>query len=87
MVNNIVKQLQNDANHVTNNANCVRAYVAMALYLRDNKGDYKGACKEASYDLELSDEPEFKRMIKAINENRAVIKPNEFNLSRMLKEH
>jgi hypothetical protein len=87
VVNSIIKQLQNEAKQATNNANCVRAYVAMALHLRDNKGDYKGACKEASYDLELSDEPEFKRMIKTINDNRAVIKQNEFNLSRMLEEH
>lgn len=72
-----VKFFQEEAKKVTSNGNCIRGWVALCLHLKNNKGDTKGAMKEAAYELDLADEQEFKKMIKDINNNRAVIKYSE----------
>ena len=72
-----VKYFQEEAKKATSNGNCIRGWVALCMHLKDNKGDTKGAMKEAAYELDLSDEQEFKKMVKEINNNRAVIQPWE----------
>ena len=68
-----VKYFQEEAKKATSNGNCIRGWVALRMHLKNNKGDTNGAMKEAAYELDLADEQEFKKMVKEINSNRAVI--------------
>jgi hypothetical protein len=72
-----VKYFQEEAKEATSNQNCVRGWVALRMHLKRNPGDFRGSMKEASYELDLSDEQEFKKMVAQINANKAVIQPEE----------
>lgn len=55
--------LKQKAELATENKNVRQALVGYFLHLSHNVGDYAGATKEAAYDLELTDEKEFKNAI------------------------
>lgn len=64
-----VKTIKAKAEKATKNNNVVQALIAYFLELSWHPGDYTAATKEAAYNLEVGDEKEFKRALKAMNQS------------------